>query len=112
MISNSDAHIEDKQDALMYEGSLSHLTQFTQRAVNYAQRTIEKARALPMSDEAALVIECALDGGSEGGNGAVNHLLSIIDGRGAGSLKFRADKLTECVEVSLCRAYDDGMLHD
>lgn len=112
MISGAEAHIEDKQDALMYEGSLSHLTQFTQDAVNYAQKTIEKARALPMSDAAELVLECAMDIGKDGAPGAINHLLNIIDGRGAGNLKFRADKLMECVEVSLCEAYDNGMLRD
>jgi len=112
MQSNPEAHIEDKQDALMYEGPLRHLTQFTQAAVEYAQRTIEKARAMPMSDEALLVLECALDDGKEGEVGAVNHLLNIIDGRGAGSHKFRADKLTECVEEGLCKAYDDGLLND
>lgn len=112
MLSSQEAYPEDKLDALMYEGSLRHLTQFTQDAVNYAQRTISKARSLPLSEAAGLVLECAADAGKEGESGAANHLLNIIDGRGAGSHTFRANKLTECVEESLCKAYDDGLLHD
>ena len=51
MISNVDAYHEDKEDALMYEGSLHHLTRFTQRAVSKMKNTVDKARAMPNSDE-------------------------------------------------------------
>jgi len=112
MISNADGHIEDKGDAPMYEGSLHHLTQFTQAAVDYAHRTMKKAREFPLSDEASLVIECALDNGHDGKPGAVSYLLNIIDSRGAGNINFNNNKLTEFVEESLASGYDNGELND